>query len=221
MMRHLPGFAFLLTLASPAWAGESCPENAFHVSRTSVGFHSTTSTGSIEFTQSGDQIVPWDAGQPCIEGCYDLPKATIVARGYNDLYGPADTHVSVADEYVVLRPPGPALSFEVVLQLNATIKIEGTARAGLGVPGSPSQIQVTASGVTSLALPVVIAPGTPFLVGAFASAVGGRFDGMGLAIATIRFRGLPDAYAITSCQGYDQQTPTRPTTWGGVKARYR
>lgn len=222
MLRHLLGFAFLLTLASSAWAGESCPENGFSVSRTDVGFRSTTPTGSIEFTKSGDQVVPWDAGQPCIEGCYDLPKATIVARGYNSLYGPADTHVSVADEYVVLGPPGSPLSFEVVLQLNATIEIEGTASAGLGVPGSPSQmIQLTATGLTSLALPVVVAPGTPFLVGAFVSAVGGRFDGMGLAIATIRFRGLSDAYAITSCQGYDQQTPARPTTWGGVKVLYR
>lgn len=218
MMRQLLGFAFLLALASPARAGESCPVNTFYISSTSVGYRSTTPTGSIEFTKPGYQVVPWDAGQQlCFEGCYDLPRATIVARGYNSLYGPAATLVIVADEYVVLGPQGPPLSFEVVLQLNATIQIEGTASAGLG----SQMIQVTASGVTSLALPVEVAPGTPFLIRAFASAVGGYLDGMGLAIVTIRFRGLPDSYAITSCQGYDQQTPARATTWGGVKALYR
>src|SRR5229473_2262837 len=98
-----PIFAVAIGLALiPVRASATCPINQIVVSRTDVGFGSTTPTGSIEFTQSGDQIVPWDAAQPCTEGCYDLPKATLVARGFNYLYGPAGTLVSVTDDYLVL-----------------------------------------------------------------------------------------------------------------------
>jgi hypothetical protein len=216
------GIAMLIALASPVSAADSCPQNQFHVSRTDVGIWSTAPTGSVVYTQLGDQVIPWDAGQSCPEGCYDLPKATIVARGFNYLYGPGDTGVSCADDYIVLGPAAPPLSFEVVLTLHAMIDVEGTAYAALEVPGSPWQaIQLSASGNTELALPVVVAPGTPFEIGAGASAVGGHYDGTGLAEATMRFRGLPAGYVITSCQGYNQQTPTYPATWGAVKAQYR
>jgi len=210
------------SISFPAAAADSCPQNRIDVSRTDVGFWSTAPTGSIEFTQSGDQIVSWDAAQRCTEGCYDLPKATLVARGFNSLYGPGVTHVSVTDDYVVLGPAGAALAFEVVLQLSATIDVEGTADAGVGAAGSPSQaLQLAATGHAELELPVVVAPGTPFEVNAYAAAVGGHFDGTGLAVATLRFRGLPAGYVIASCNGYDQQTPSRPATWGALKSRYR
>ncbi len=212
------GAAIMLSLTSPALAGDSCPENSITVSRTDVGFQSTSPTGSLEIT---DQIVPWEAGQKCTEACYDLPNATIVARGSNSLYGPGDTFVRVADEYVVLGPAGPPLSFEVVLQLNAMIDIEGTAVAELGLGSSPSHvIQLTATGITQLALPVMVAPGTSFVINALATAVGGHLGGSGLAEVTYRFRGLPASHAIASCQGYGLETPTPPATWGSVKAQY-
>lgn len=60
MMRHLPGFAFLLTLASPTWAGESCPENAFHVSRTDVRAfdpHHSIGQRAMKVVDAGDRAV--------------------------------------------------------------------------------------------------------------------------------------------------------------------
>jgi len=43
-------------------------------------------------------------------------------------------------------------------------------------------------------------------------------DGVG----TIHFLGLAPGQTVVSCQGYvDPSTPALPTSWGGVKARYR
>ena len=213
----------LLVLTTTAAAGTSCPDNMIGVSRTDVLFVTAAPTASITWTEGeGDQVVPWDATQPCPEGCYDLPKGTVVARGWNYLYGPGDTFVSVSDKYVVTGPAGPPLAFEVVLQLDATIVDEGTADAGVAANGSASQyLQLTATGMTQTAVPILVAPGTTFEVWESAHAVGGRFGGTGLAVASIRFRGLPAGYAISSCQGFDRPTPTQSVTWGGVKAQYR
>src|SRR5512140_1833127 len=216
------GVAVSLVVASAAWAGDPCPQNVISVSRTDVGFWSSAATASVVFVNGSDALVPWDAAQSCPEGCYDLPNGTLAARGWNDLYGPGDTHVSVSDEYVVTGTAGPPLAFEVVLQLAATIETEGTASADMRAGGTSSPaIQLTATGSTQTALPIVAAPGTPFQVSASAAAVGGHYDGTALAVATIRFRGLPRGYLVTSCQGYDLPTPTRAATWGGVKALYR
>ena len=214
--------AIVLTLACPAGAAGTCPENSIIVSRTDVISYSTTPTASIEFTTRGDEIVPWQAGLPCTEACYDLPKATIVVRGFNTLYGPGSTGVDIRDDYVVVGPAGPPLSFEVVLQLRATIDMEGTVHAGLTVPGSPSpSVRMTETGGMELASALVVEPGVPFRIGAFATAVGGRLGGTGLAEVTIRFRGLPASYVMNSCQGFDRETPARPVSWGSVKAHYR
>lgn len=125
--------AILLSYVSPVSAEPSCPENMIVVSRTDVAFVSSAATGSVIWVEgSGDQFVSWEATQPCPEGCYDLPRGTLVARGSNTLYGPGATSVSVADEYLVVGPAGPSLSFEVVLSLEATIEIEGTAFAQSG-----------------------------------------------------------------------------------------
>lgn len=223
--RSSSGCAVLLFLASTAFAGSSCPDNLIGVSRTDVGFVTSAATASVIWTEGpGDQVVPWNAAQPCPEGCYDLPNGTLVALGSNYLYGLGGTFVRVGDEYVVVGPSGPALSFEVVLQLNATIESEGTAsaeiRADLQSSSAPS-LQLTATGTAETSLPIVAAPGTPFQVSAWASAVGGHYEGSGTAVAKIRFRGLPSAYRVASCQGFNLPTPSHSTTWGGVKAHYR
>ena len=216
------GVASLLLLAGPVSAAQ-CPDNMIVVGGTDVGVVSSAATGSVIWLEGpGDQFVPWDATQACSQGCYDLPKGTLVAAGFNTLYGPGTGTVRVADEYVVVGPAGPDLSFEVVLQLTATIDTEGTATAGIGRDWSASQtIQRTTTGMEQTVLPIVVAPGTPFRLHARASAVGGHYEGTGIAKATIRFQGLPSGYVITSCQGFDVPVPTLPTTWGGVKAHYR
>jgi hypothetical protein len=193
------------------------------VSRTDVAFQSLTPTASVIWVDdTGDQIVSWDALQDCPEACYDLPRGTLVARGFNTLWGPGATHVDVADDYVVVGPPGPPLSFEVVLDLKATIESEGTVSAGIGTASSSSPtLRRTTTGSEQTALWIVVAPGIPFRVSAFVSAVGGRLEGTGLAVGTIRFRGVPMGHVLSSCQGFDRPTPTRSASWGELKSHYR
>jgi hypothetical protein len=215
--------ASLLSLSSPASAASSCPDNMIAAHASHIGFWSSAPTGSVIWVEgSGEQFVSWDPTQPCSGGCYNLPKATLAAVGYNTLYGPAGSSVRVADDYVVVGAAGPALSFDVLLQLDATIDVEGTVTASVGRDGStPTTIERTTTGITHAALPIAVAPGTPFRLEANVFAVGGYFGGTGMAVATIRFGGLPAGYAITSCQGFDHFTPALATTWGGVKAHYR
>jgi hypothetical protein len=213
--------AVLLSLSTPSSA--ACPDNMIGVSRTDVLFVTSTATASVIWTESiGDEVVPWTATETCPEVCYDLLKTTFVARGFNTLYGPGATVVSVADDYTLIGPPGAPIAFEVVLKLDATIETEGRASAEASVMGSPSeQLQLTTTGIAQTALPIVVAPGAAFRINAFVWAVGGHLGGTGLAVGTIRFRGLPSGYSITSCHGGEIPVPTRATTWGGVKATYR
>jgi len=221
-MRSLATAVLLLVLASPAVCGTSCPDNMIGVSRTDVAFVMSTPTASVTWTEGpGDEVVPWNASQSCPEGCYDLPNGTVAARGFNYLYGPGNTYVAVSDDYVVMGPPGSALSFEVVLQLNATIEEEGTASVGIDVLGQSTGLERTATGTAETSLTVLVAPGTQFRIDATAGAVGGHYSGIATAIGTIRFRGLPTDYVVASCQGYDLPTPAQAATWGGVKALYR
>ena len=217
------GIAVLLSISCPVPVAGSCPQDIITVDGENVTLRSSTPTGSIQFINSSYVIVPWDAGQSCTKACYDLPKGKVVLRGYPYIAsGVGYTSVRVADDYIVIGPAGLPLSFEAVLQVNATIEIEGTATARLEIPGSPlQQIQLTTTGFKELALPVVVAPGTSFQVATFASGIGGYRDGTVLTEVVIRFRGLPPEYAISSCQGYNLQTPARPVTWGAVKAHYR
>jgi hypothetical protein len=208
-------------LATPSSA--ACPENWIGVSRTDVLFVSSSATASVVWTEeTGDEVLPWTATETCPEACYDLFRATFVARGFNSLYGPGATFVSVADDYTLLGPAGPPIPFEVVLKLDSTIEIEGTTSAEAWVMGSASELlQLTATGTAQTVLPISAAPGTTFRVSALTGAVGGHLAGTGLAVGTIRFRGLPSGYAITSCHGGEIPVPTLATTWGRVKASYR
>jgi hypothetical protein len=216
------GSLAMISLAGPALSGTSCPESMIGVSRTDVAFVMSTPTASVTWTEgTGDEIVPWSAAQSCPEGCYDLPNGTVVARGFNYLYGPGNTYVRASDDYVVVGPAGPALAFEVVLQLNATIEEEGTASVGIDVLDQSTGLQRTSTGTAETSLPVLVAPGTQFRIDTGAGAVGGHYSGIATAIAKVRFRGLPAGYAVTSCQGYDLPTPAQTITWGGVKALYR
>lgn len=212
----------MLALSCPAFSGTSCPDTRILVSRTDVLFVTSTATGSVVWTEgAGDQVVPWNAAESCPEACYDLPNGTASARGFNYLYGPGNTAVSTADDYTVVGPAGPAFSFEIVLQLDATIEDEGTASVGVDALGQSTGLQRTSTGTAETSLHVVAAPGVQFRAYLNAAAVGGHYSGMANATGRIRFRGLPAGYAVVSCQGYDLPTPTNATTWGGVKARYR
>jgi hypothetical protein len=73
---------------------------------------------------------------------------------------------------------------------------------------------------SSITAPVQAVAGTPFRV-TFETwgAAGESFSGMDGAFS---FDGLPQGAVIHSCQGYEQGVvPTRPASWGSLKARYR
>jgi len=219
MMR---GMLILVALMAAATSAQgSCPANWMNVD--DVGYPSygpSATLGSGE--HGGVEYVPWDAGTPCLSGCYDLPNGWLESHGYNTLYGNPGTHVSVEDEYWVEGPPGGApLAFDIVFLLHSEICPGGAGFGSFGIPYSISQdFPIAESGDVEGSIPITKSPLEHFSIDATVASIGGRFDGESNVRGVIRFRGLPAGYVVRSCQGYDLATPARPATWGGVKALY-
>jgi hypothetical protein len=207
----------LALLASPAVA--TCPENIIWKGCwDGVGQTSTDATADAT-TKMG----PWSAGQPCAAGCYDLTHGTLVANGAGGMDSPGCfSRVLVQDTYQVVGPAGPALTFEAVLQVSATMSGNAGYRAGIAQSWiNPGDEQCTGGTNCEAAISLSYAPGASFPVWAVVDAGGFHPEGLVTAQGVIRFRGLPEGYRVVSCQNYDLPTPARPSSWGGVKALYR
>jgi len=224
-MRLVIGLMLAALMADPGLprvgrAEAACPDNWFTLE--DVGYPTALPSATVAYGQNGPEFVPWEAGQACPDMCYDLPHGRLEVTGYNYLYGHSTAAVHVADDYVVSGPAGPPLAFEAVLVLDAEIQVEGYAYAAFAVEGFGEKLMaLTATGQELASIPILIVPGSKFRVDAWVHAEGGHYDGSGHSKATIRFRGLSSGYVITSCQGYDLETPAIPASWGGVKALYR
>ena len=219
-MRRAIALVAALGLFAGGGAEAACPDNWFTIE--DVGYLVATPTATVTYDQNGPTTIPWEAGQACPGMCYDLPHGRLEVTGYNYLYGHETASVRVSDEYVVSGPAGPPLAFEAVLVLDAEILVEGHASASFAVEGFGEKgMTRTATGQELASIPVSIAPGTNFRIDASVYAEGGHYEGSGHSKATIRFRGLSPQYVVTSCQGYDLETPALRSSWGGVKALYR
>lgn len=212
----------LLLLTSPAAprALDQCPNNTIDVCGVVVSnapSYSTTGCGP-----ASDGI-----------GSYNLPAGMITAQGdadYPDGYGNA--HVTTDDIYHLVGPPTAA-----VISFSADLQVHGqgssyycTAASGSATLRSGASQQVAnfygsscrGEGVDAiLSLPQVRSVGEPFhlvmdVVASASSGASASMDG------SLSFSGLPPGYAIESCQGYvSNPTPSRPSSWGRLKLRYR
>ena len=173
---------------------------------------------SINSTQGS-----WSPAEICPTACYDLVSGKLVARGYGGAYGPGcHSRVLVHDDYQLLGPPGPAVSFEAVLQVSSSMS--GNAGYGAGIAQTwinPGEEQCTIGASCEAAIALSYAPGASFPLWAVVAAGATYPEGEILSIGHIRFRGLPAGYRVVSCQNYDVPTPAHALSWGGVKALYR
>ena len=215
-------FAILCIALLPAIAraGSVCPENtiAHGCWPDAIAFSANPPTG----TMGGLGFVPWTAGTTCETGCYDLPAGALAARGAANTVGGCGSNVDVYDVYTITGPSGPALAFEAVLFIQASLSPYTSAGGKIESGAQSASANATPNGEAAISLS--FAPGQSFLV--HASLGAGGFDGAYppgsvFATGTIRFRGLPEGYSVVSCQNYDLPTPAHPSSWGGVKALYR
>jgi hypothetical protein len=217
-MRLAIVFIFAL-LATPAAAGV-CPDNQLTAGCWVDAVNIFTNAPTGTFGPSGE--VPWTAGTPCDNACYDLPAGTLAARGVADTQGGCIGAARAQDVYEIVGPAGPPLAFEAVLQVHAELAAFTSYVASIDAGGESAECNVGPDCEAAIALSY--APGMPFLLMAEALAAGDKGshpEGVARVTAQIRFRGLPAGYSIVSCQNYDLPTPAMPSSWGGVKALYR
>jgi len=212
----------LACCAGMAQAGALCPENTMWSCSDAALITRLpgATTNSLDGTEQ-----PWDVSQPCQGDCYDLKAGVLIARGSGSPWGDCNSNVLVHDEYQIVGPAGPPMTFNAVMQAYTTIS--GTAGVGGGLaqswinPGSEQFTRSTSGNdVTSLSL--TYAPGQTFPVWATLRA-GGTAPVVGDAyvFAFLRFSGLPEGYSVISCQSYDVPVAAQKLSWGGVKALYR
>lgn len=175
-------------------------------------------------TENG--VEAWSAGQPCTEGCYDIIKGALEAKGSGNRWSPAcGTGAWMNDDYWIVGPPSAqSFSFEAVLAADVTITDGYAATGSIWTDGQYPDFSTIASGPQSVVAALTKLVGEVFALEAHLGTVGGGsadLEGAAHATATLRFRGLPSGYSVASCQGYNLRTPARPSSWGGVKALYR
>jgi hypothetical protein len=205
-----------------AQAGALCPENTMWGCSDAALI--TRLPGATTDSFNGTELA-WDVSQPCAGDCYDLKAGVLIARGSGSPWGDCNSNVLVHDEYQIVGPPGPALTFSALMQAYTTISGGAGVKGGLAQswinPGD-EQFARTTSGTDESSLSLTYAPGQTFPVWATLRA-GGTAPVVGDAyvFAFLRFTGLPAGYSVISCQNYDVPVPAHPITWGGVKALYR
>lgn len=212
----------LACCSATAHAGATCPDNM--IWGCSDAALITNLPGATTDALNGQEHA-WDVSQNCQGDCYDLKAGVLIARGSATPWGDCNSNVMVHDEYQIVGPAGPPLTFKVLLQAYTTIS--GTAGIGGGLAQSwinPGGEQFTRSttGTDESSLSLTYAPGQTFPVWATLRAGGAApVVGEAYVFAFLRFSGLPEGYSVVSCQNYDVPVAVHPVTWGGVKAVYR
>jgi len=222
LARIATGFGILLLLAASR-ASAVCPENIIFngCGNDAVGITSTTPTFSFE-----EQ--PWQAGDPCLLACYDLPHGTIHARAQgNTASADCNSGVITEDLYeIVGLAPGPAVPFFAELEVTGSLTGPCSILAELeelppGAAASQSVGLPTPALHFVLHIPLTHATGEQFKIQMSLSALGNFPDGLVDANGVLRFGGLPAGASVRSCQTYELPVPTRPATWGALKSAYR
>ena len=216
----MPVAVILLVIgALPARA--ECPDNTIWTGcRDLVGGPTTMPAARVGPTG----YETWSAAEICPTGCYDLHEGVLAANGSATPYGECTAVALVHDEYWIVGPAGPLLSFEAVLRASTTLADAGFAFAGIGqawLTGGDAQLHFSSSGSQETAIPLTYAPGAVFPVWAIAEGTGNVPAAASIIRAQVLFRGLPVGYSVASCQGYLAAVPVLPATWGRVKALYR
>lgn len=220
-------FVSLLVFATRVAAYTPCSQSTFYFDCNSCS-HTTSTDPTGMVKPIFCTVVPWQAGQPCPNGCYDLPHGRIEA--HQMLQGTTtrcDNGVVARDTLRLAGPEGPdVISFEAVLLVQCKVINDGSAFAALWSPGGQYR-QYSASTSEEIVFPLSLVAGTPFEVAFAVSAsnaspccVSGGLAGADIT-ADLRFRGLPAGYAIYSCAGFTAPVPASVTSWGSVKALYR
>lgn len=169
--------------------------------------------------------VPWQAGDACPVGCYDLKAGVLVANGYSSPWEACGAAPHVYDEYQVVGVPADTpLLFKVEMWVEGSIEGEAAIDADLADVFLYVQDEAhwtTGNVSAKIELPLVHRPGEIFTLSARLQASGTGREGASHATATIHFSGLPAGAAVVSCQSYDLPVATKSSTWGALRARYR
>ena len=210
--------------ALPAQAGD-CPSNGIE----KPGF----TYASVSAAYQTPETISY--GRTVYDG-WDLTNGTLRIHHWGGL---GNSVVHAADLYDVTGVP-PGTKVTVILRMDIAAWAATDGCGGTGCAGyvgaqitTPEQtreqhgIGHTFGGFVGFGFyvetPLTLTAGTPvpvaFMIEAHRTA-GGNHEADG--VGTFRFLGLTGGQAVVSCQGYvDPSTPALPTSWGGVKARYR
>jgi len=214
----------ILALAPVSRASAACPENMifFGCYPDAVGYSYTEPTSDY----NGE---PWQIGDPCPIGCYDLHIGTIHTEARGNTAGPGClAGVHTEDSFTIIGiPAGTPVNFFAEFQVTGSLSGPGSVGATVydNLPGGPSATNGTNTPDPSMHftvhLPLSHLAGDAFRIRADLN-VGGDFpDGVAVADGVLRFGGLPAGAIVHSCQNYDLPVPTLPASWGALKAAYR
>lgn len=168
---------------------------------------------------------PWQDGDACPNGCYDLRTGLLMATGSGGIQACGNrSRVRDVFQVVGLPPETPAISFQAELRVTGTIEGVGAITAGVAETFATQNQKIWGGGPVDdkVVFPLSHAPGESFQLEMLLEAQGyDQQDGTIHASATLHFSGLPPGAYIVSCQNYDMPVPAKSSSWGGVKARYR
>jgi len=218
--------ALLVTFATLAHAGPDCPINRAGQGCSFEGWGGQSTEASAQYDASAlYDLVPWQAGQPCAIGCYDLRKGLLEAVGYASPWDRCGGQVFACDSFQVAGVASNSpLTFSAELWVAGTITDSASVRATLDHQAGPGYEGLISKDRTvnfKLITPFTAAPGEKFLVAFSLDASGYSFQGSVHSTAVLHFSGLPTGAYVVSCQNYDLPVPAKVATWGNVKAAYR
>ena len=163
---------------------------------------------------------------------FDIPSAHLAAQ--SSCFENCCADVTVNEDFTL---EGLPLGTPIAITARLDVRIEmnqgyvggGGAGARLTNPlggevqwsvQSPDTGEVDLVRDTVLTLPLSVQAGSPFRLGFGVNC--GSSEMIVSVDGVFSFDGLPSQSSIVSCRGFTQiPVPTRTTTWGGVKARYR
>lgn len=211
----------LAAAASLVASAQACPQNCLHIL---AGPDYCTSAAQMDTSGAPN-------ANSHASGGYSIPGGTLYSFGNSGMDG-CEPRTTVEDDFNLSGAPAGT-----VIQLTARLSLSLRASDNMG-PGNAYAGLVegasNSSGLdwpliyfygntrdTVLTLPVTAIVGTPFHMRYFVGALVGELVSAEWH-GTFDFTGFPAGVSMVSCNGYAlAPTPTRPTSWGRLKARYR
>jgi hypothetical protein len=234
----------LLALAASESSGAECPANTITAQSNASGANTHTTTASR------DTASKYDSGRYCTDYCsswyvdadatYDLVAGTMRAEVYASYQGVGDASVLTHDVFKLTGPGSvPPISFHA--------RAQGGVASGCGYgpyaeadasirEGASNSASVSAQGWVQnctgpgydIGVSITRAAGSTFdlYLSVHANAGYSVYPGGGgdaHVSLSLSFPDLPAGYSVVSCQGFaaGQVVPTKRTSWGELKTRYR